>query len=229
MERRSIYFLHNKTPSLWDYVVATKSRYLDEQYVYTSRTLYPSLNPKNIVLWHEFYNRFDSTYVNSNQSRDKTIEKLLKKNKEMTKKLMNLHEIEGFTPLKSEAQEIEKRKEDFFIGGIVTEIITKAILIVEENKLKKMQTNTQPPIWLRDDDIYHCRGCGIEVSFFTRKHHCRNCGEIFCNQCSLHKKPIPNLLQLNPVRICDGCNEHLEKIESRKNTKSFEINPNLLK
>ncbi|XP_051779424.1 RUN and FYVE domain-containing protein 2 isoform X2 [Erpetoichthys calabaricus] len=34
-------------------------------------------------------------------------------------------------------------------------------------------------VWLKDKDASHCRLCQAEFSISRRKHHCRNCGEIF--------------------------------------------------
>uniref|UniRef100_A0A672Y8L1 RUN and FYVE domain containing 2 n=1 Tax=Sphaeramia orbicularis TaxID=375764 RepID=A0A672Y8L1_9TELE len=35
------------------------------------------------------------------------------------------------------------------------------------------------------------------------QHHCRNCGEIFCNSCSDNELPLP--ASPKPVRVCDTC------------------------
>lgn len=35
------------------------------------------------------------------------------------------------------------------------------------------------------------------------QHHCRNCGDIFCNECSDNKMPLPS--SAKPVRVCDNC------------------------
>ena len=38
--------------------------------------------------------------------------------------------------------------------------------------------------WVEDDAVTKCYQCGVDFGFFTRKHHCRNCGRIFCYNCS---------------------------------------------
>ena len=40
-----------------------------------------------------------------------------------------------------------------------------------------------------------------------RKHHCRNCGYIFCAECSDNKMPLPS--SAKPVRVCDSCQTEL--------------------
>ena len=38
--------------------------------------------------------------------------------------------------------------------------------------------------WIDDNLVTRCYQCGIVFGMFTRKHHCRNCGRIFCHNCS---------------------------------------------
>uniref|UniRef100_A0A182NKW3 RUN and FYVE domain-containing protein 2 n=1 Tax=Anopheles dirus TaxID=7168 RepID=A0A182NKW3_9DIPT len=68
--------------------------------------------------------------------------------------------------------------------------------------------------WTPDKIVSKCTGCDKEFSMTRRKHHCRNCGKIFCSSCSEHVATLtPDQQQTGngskPVRVCDYCWEKL--------------------
>uniref|UniRef100_A0AAQ6A6H8 RUN and FYVE domain containing 1 n=1 Tax=Amphiprion ocellaris TaxID=80972 RepID=A0AAQ6A6H8_AMPOC len=61
--------------------------------------------------------------------------------------------------------------------------------------------------WLKDDEATQCKQCQKEFSISRRKHHCRNCGDIYCNNCSSNELALPSYPR--PVRVCDMCHSLL--------------------
>src|SRR5437764_320926 len=59
----------------------------------------------------------------------------------------------------------------------------------------------QPPVFIPDDMRQHCNKCLVKFTFFLRRHHCRMCGDIQCNDCQEYHS-IPHLGYVIPTRIC---------------------------
>ncbi|KAM8894287.1 RUN and FYVE domain-containing protein 2 isoform 1-T1 [Spinachia spinachia] len=98
--------------------------------------------------------------------------------------------------LKTTCEDQEQALEE--LGSKLSESKMKIEDIKEANKALQ-----GGQVWLKDKDASHCKLCEKEFSISRRKHHCRNCGEIFCNSCSDNELPLP--ASPKPVRVCDTC------------------------
>lgn len=57
--------------------------------------------------------------------------------------------------------------------------------------------------------------CIAKFNLYTRRHHCRKCGHIFCHQHSTHFLPLNQNAKVHPQgamsRVCDCCYDNYRK------------------
>ena len=72
------------------------------------------------------------------------------------------------------------------------------------------------PRWIPDHERSQCQQCHQSFTSFERKHHCRYCGDIYCNHCSQYRMILPPhiYLQRNPQRVCYQCSLKLQQDQS---------------
>ncbi|KAK2144407.1 hypothetical protein LSH36_759g01035 [Paralvinella palmiformis] len=68
--------------------------------------------------------------------------------------------------------------------------------------------------WVKDDGGDSCQGCNVKFSFSERRHHCRNCGQLFCSRCSRYETEIKRLRIVKPVRVCQLCYNSLKAMQA---------------
>uniref|UniRef100_A0A146MEV2 Lateral signaling target protein 2 homolog n=1 Tax=Lygus hesperus TaxID=30085 RepID=A0A146MEV2_LYGHE len=61
------------------------------------------------------------------------------------------------------------------------------------------------PSWVPDQAAPTCMSCTAPFTVVRRRHHCRNCGKVFCARCSSNSVPLPRYGHLKPVRVCNRC------------------------
>mmetsp|Transcript_17806 Transcript_17806/g.69040 ORF Transcript_17806/g.69040 Transcript_17806/m.69040 type:complete len:169 (+) Transcript_17806:227-733(+) len=61
------------------------------------------------------------------------------------------------------------------------------------------------PAWVSDADVQECSRCHTPFSLSNRRHHCRNCGKVFCHQCCHSFVRLLNLNYDDPQRCCQDC------------------------
>uniref|UniRef100_A0A8C7E849 phosphatidylinositol-3,5-bisphosphate 3-phosphatase n=2 Tax=Nothoprocta perdicaria TaxID=30464 RepID=A0A8C7E849_NOTPE len=102
--------------------------------------------------------------------------------------------------LKKQVQELRSRLESQFLnsslrlnGDYGDEVVTR---------------------WLPDHLAAHCYGCDSMFWLASRKHHCRNCGNVFCSSCCNQKVPVPSQQLFEPSRVCKSCYSSLHPSSS---------------
>ncbi|CAR29487.1 hypothetical protein ZYGR_0AD01690 [Zygosaccharomyces rouxii] len=103
-----------------------------------------------------------------------------------------------------------------------------------ENRWSQLLDPPAPPTkrhWLHDNKRGSCHYCHKLFTFWERKHHCRHCGDIFCQQ------HLGHWLYLNSdasfiigggglgtlSKICDGCLEEYENVVKNPKWKSQKL------
>ena len=77
--------------------------------------------------------------------------------------------------------------------------------------------------WISDSETKICMSVkcksnptgtgGALFTTFLRRHHCRNCGGVYCALCTSQKMPILALGFIQPVRVCDACSLRLKNLD----------------
>jgi len=65
-------------------------------------------------------------------------------------------------------------------------------------------THMTASVWIRDKDAKVCMICSLKFTTLKRRHHCRSCGKVVCENCSKYKGYVTNVSD-KKVRICLNC------------------------
>jgi len=59
--------------------------------------------------------------------------------------------------------------------------------------------------WTPDSEAPCCPECGAAFTVLRRRHHCRQCGRVVCDECSGARVVLPQQQAAGRVRVCDSC------------------------
>nr|CAG8530239.1 2808_t:CDS:2 [Entrophospora candida] len=127
--------------------------------------------------------------------------------------------------------EIKNPNSDITNNGMVTP--NRAYPKIGLNTTNVPASTLKHPKWENDENVQECRQCQKKFNFWIRKHHCRRCGQVFCDKCSsarvfmsplqaLYDPSVPNDSSASSQyhRVCDSCNESAGHL-SRSKFNSF--------
>ena len=103
----------------------------------------------------------------------------------------------------------------------------------KNEKKKTIKNGIEKLYWIPDSEVKKCKNCGIDFTFFERKHHCRVCGKIFCKNCILSFYERTYFDVEGELKCCSYCkdmytelisifNQNLIEYKDEKGNKIFE-------
>jgi hypothetical protein len=86
---------------------------------------------------------------------------------------------------------------------------TPDMSFIQRIRLDKSRISLSVTRWIPDHVASSCVNCDKHFGFFTRKHHCRKCGDVFCyNCCNKFEFVMP---YERKVRVCHECFKQTKK------------------
>eukprot|EP00118_Oscarella_pearsei_P010955 m.70056 g.70056 ORF g.70056 m.70056 type:complete len:839 (+) comp35656_c0_seq1:22-2538(+) len=74
-----------------------------------------------------------------------------------------------------------------------------------------VQDKLAPSYWIPNAKLTKCYGCKQKFGSNESKHHCRQCGQGFCDDCSKNRIAVPwRGWGDEPVRVCNECHETIQ-------------------
>ena len=83
-------------------------------------------------------------------------------------------------------------------------LIKFGIIKIDENSCK-VNKETKKNFWVSDSSATNCFDCENQFSTLLRMHHCRICGNIFCNNCSSKQIQLAIKNKNIKLRVCNNC------------------------
>ena len=186
------------------------SRLQDKQtaFVSTNKDLERSLEQiKDLKKYNEKVNDELRKERECGQSSSVTVEEQTVKIAELTEKLRNLElELGDLGPYKDQYETLKKRCQDYEqsleeVGAQLRESRLEVENLIENSSVF---LDSQ---WMDSKQVKQCALCQQSFSVTRRKHHCRLCGNVFCQTCSDNKMELAS--SAKPARVCDTCHAFL--------------------
>nr|XP_050862389.1 protein RUFY3-like isoform X4 [Vespula vulgaris] len=121
--------------------------------------------------------------------------------KQVSEKYVTLQE--EYYALKEICSEQERTLEELGVQLSAAKLATVELREAADNAQWQSQQDGGGTAWADDRQVTHCKGCNREFNITRRKHHCRNCGNIFCKSCSDNTMSLTD--NSKQVRVCDEC------------------------
>lgn len=77
---------------------------------------------------------------------------------------------------------LSKDHKSVFVGDARGRIFAWSVANDSSNNGLSGGRGTMQDHWIRDDSVTNCQGCRVKFSVTERRHHCRNCGLVFCSR-----------------------------------------------
>uniref|UniRef100_A0A0M3HUT5 RUN domain-containing protein n=2 Tax=Ascaris TaxID=6251 RepID=A0A0M3HUT5_ASCLU len=150
------------------------------------------------------------------------LNKLRRTNLELKEKVMRMPVVEqeladlrvNFEYTTRKLEDYEKALEE--LGGHLSESKLRMV------ELKEELLPLSDAQWEKDADVDNCKGCNVQFTVSRRKHHCRNCGSIYCNACSDARVKLPS--NAKPARVCLTCYNLLRSRQNSTLTETSSLN-----
>lgn len=114
-----------------------------------------------------------------------------------------------------------------YVARVYDKLVSRGIKFPKKltisNSPTAMFDSKTPADWIDSDA---CMVCSKKFTLLNRKHHCRSCGGVFCQEHSSNNIPLPDLGIYEPVRVCDNCFEDydLKKHDNSKQSRKHRHN-----
>ncbi|CAH8518163.1 unnamed protein product [Heterobilharzia americana] len=94
--------------------------------------------------------------------------------------------------------------------------ISQETSVFSSGQLSEPIRQSERRYWMQDENCKFCFECGSRFTAIRRKHHCRVCGRIFCNQCSNQFVEGTQIGLDGLQRACSYCAEVLITTDTKK-------------